>query len=128
MKKILSLILIIAVIFFLHGNKLSAQTVNASVFRHIVIITFKQDAPADSIKALDDIYERLSKDPSVKDFETGVNISTRDTGVIKHVYVTTFASKNNMDNYKNQLLYKELFKVSLNISDNVTVADYWAMK
>jgi hypothetical protein len=58
----------------------------------------------------------------------GTNISPRDSGVLKHVYVTTFASKDDMDNYKKIPLYKTLFKISLAVSDDVTVADYWVNK
>ena len=116
-----------AVDVFLFGNKINAQT-NNSLLRHIVIITFKQDAPADSIKALDNIYTDLSKSPLVKDFEMGVNVSTRDSGVIKHIYVTSFASKDDMDNYRKIPEYGKLFKVSLPVSEDVTVADYWVNK
>ena len=108
MKKILLKFFLFATVLFLFGKKINAQT-NNSLLRHIVIITFKQDAPADSIKALDNIYTDLSKSPLVKDFEMGVNISPRDTGVIKHVFMTTFSSKEDMDTYKKSALYKTLF-------------------
>ena len=110
-----------------HANNLNAQNGN-SVLRHIVIITFKTDAPADSVKALDELYRSLSKGSMVKDFETGVNISTRDTGVVKHVYVTSFASKEDMDSYRKMPDYSKLFKLSLPVASEVTVADYWANK
>src|SRR5436190_5333135 len=102
MKKIFSALLVFAALNLLFGNKATAQTNNtsSSLLRHIVMITFKQDAPADSIKAVDDIYANLSKEPMVKDFEMGINISPRDSGVVKHIYVTTFAAKDDMDNYK----------------------------
>ena len=130
MKKIFFTLLMFAAVNLLFENKANAQTSNSSpsLLRHIVMITFKQDAPADSIQALDDIYVSLSKSPLVKDFEMGVNISPRDTGVVKHVYVTTFVSKDDMDNYKKIPLYKTLFKISLAVSDDVTVADYWIKK
>jgi hypothetical protein len=129
MKKLLPLLLF-ALISLLVQNHLNAQTNNASsgILRHIVIITFKQGVSADSIKALDDIYADLSKSPLVKNFEMGVNVSTRDTGVIKHIYVTSFVSKDDMDNYRKIPEYSKLFKVSLPISDDVTVADYWVNK
>ena len=127
MKKLFfTLSLFAAIILF--ENTLNAQTNNSSLLRHIVIITFKQDAPADSIKALDNIYTDLSKSPFVKDFEMGVNVSTRDSGVIKHIYVTSFASKDDMDNYRKIPEYGKLFKVSLPVSEDVTVADYWVNK
>lgn len=129
MKRLFFLLTIIAILFFFSEDGLHAQAGNSSsVLRHIVIITFKQDAPADSIKALDNIYETLSKNSVVKDFEMGVNISPRDTGVIKHIYTTTFTTKDDMDNYKKSALYKTLFKTSLNVADDVSVADYWTMK
>jgi hypothetical protein len=129
MKKIFFALLLCITTTLLFNNKTSAQSSNSSsaLLRHIVMITFKQDALADSIKALDDIYMSLSKSSLVKDFEWGVNISTRDTG-IKHVYVTTFASKDDMDKYRKIPEYAKLFKLSLPIADDVTVADYWVNK
>jgi hypothetical protein len=119
-----------AVTCFLFTHKVIAQTNNASLslLRHIVMITFKKDASADSVRSLDDIYISLSKNPLVKDFEMGVNISPRDTGVVKHVYMTTFASKEDMDSYKKVPPYQKLFKTSLAIANEVTVADYWVKK
>jgi Stress responsive A/B Barrel Domain len=126
MKKIISVLILLATMISFE-NKVSAQT-TSPLLRHIVMITFKQDASADSIKALDDIYETLSKNLQVKDFEMGVNFSPRDSGVIKHIYVTTFASKDDMDSYKKIPLYSRLFKISLPLADDVTVADYWVKK
>ena len=129
MKKILFSFSLFVAAIFLFGNNANAQTNNSSsLLRHIVIITFKHDAPADSIKALDDVYRGLSKSALVKDFELGVNVSTRDTGVVKHVYVTTFASKEDMKSYAKIPEYARLFKISLPIADDVTVADYWTNK
>lgn len=129
MKKLLLELIFIAAIFLLN-NSVHAQTnsSSSSLLRHIVMITFKPGAAADSIKALDNIYVSLSKNTRVKDFEWGVNISPRDSGVVKHVYVTTFASKEDMGKYKNTPLYKSLFKISLAVADDVTVADYWVKK
>jgi len=129
MKQLLFTLLMFAMVSFSFENKANAQSGNSSssLLRHIVMITFKPDAPEDSVKALDDIYVNLSKNTLVKDFEMGVNISTRDT-LAKHVYVTTFASKEDLDNYKKISLYKTLFKLSLAVADDVTVADYWIKK
>jgi len=128
MRKIVFTPLLLGIIILSFENKVNAQTNSSSLLRHIVIITFKQDAPVDSIKALDDIYVSLSKSILVKDFEMGVNVSARDTGVVKHIYVTTFASKDDMDSYKKIPLYSRLFKSSLPIANDVTVADYWVNK
>jgi hypothetical protein len=123
-------LLLLAFASFLCVNKIAAQTENASpsLLRHIVMITFKKDAPADSVKVLDDIYLSLSKNPLVKDFEMGLNISPRDTGVVKHIYMTTFASKEDMNSYKKVPPYQNLFKTSLAVASEVTVADYWVKK
>jgi len=127
-KTIFALMLLTAILIF--GNTANAQTSSSSpaLLRHIVIISFKQDAPADSIKALDNIYAGLAKSSFVKDFEMGVNISARDTTVLKHIYMTSFASKDDMDNYKKIPEYSRLFKTSLAVAGDVTVADYWAIK
>jgi hypothetical protein len=127
MKKIILTLVLFTTVFLFRQN-VNAQTGNTmpTLFRHIVIITFKSDAPADSIKALDDLYRSLSKHPMVKAFETGVSISMRDSGIVKHVYVTSFASKDDMNSYRKIPEYPQLFKLSLPIADDVTVADYWA--
>ena len=126
MKKLLA-ILLFSTTMLLIQNNVRAQT-NTTVLRHIVIITFKQDAPADSITALDNLYISLSKSPLVKDFEWGVNMSTRDTNVVKHIYATSFASKEDIDSYRKLPEYPKLFKLSLPVAEDVTVADYWAKK
>ena len=127
MKKIFAFLVLAFILLCV--NKVNAQDNNsASVLRHIVIITFKPDAPADSVKVLDELYSSLSKSSFVKSFEMGVNISTRDTGVVKHVYVTSFASKEDMEGYRKIPEYAKLFKVSLPIAGDVTVADYWTNK
>ena len=130
MKKIIFSLLLLAATNLLLVNITKAQNSNTtqSLLRHIVMVTFKQDVQADSIKALDDIYVNLSTDPLVKDFEMGVNFSSRDTGVIKHIYMTTVATRDDMDNYKKTPLYKTLFKMSLAVAADVTVADYWIKK
>lgn len=126
MKKIFTAAFLpVAFFFFTH----TAEAQNSSaLFRHTVIITFKPGAAADSIQALDKLYSTLSKNAVVKDFEWGVNISPRDSGVVKHIYVTTFASREDLNFYRKIPLYKSLFPLSLAISDDVSVVDYWAEK
>jgi len=130
MKKIFFTLLLFTTTILLFHNNSNAQTNNSSsnLLRHIVIITFKTDASADSIKALDNIYTDLSKSSFVKGFELGVNVSARDTGVVKHIYATTFASKEDMKSYSKIPEYARLFKISLPIADDVTVVDYWTNK
>jgi stress responsive alpha/beta barrel protein len=127
MKKMIGALSLLVMIFLFQQNA-GAQTSNSSLLRHIVIITFKDDARVDSIKALDNLYSTLSKNAVVKDFEMGVNVSPRDSGIVKHVYVTSFASKDDMDSYRKLPEYQNLFKTSLPISSDVTVVDYWANK
>jgi len=125
MKKIFP-ILLLTVILLLLKTSVNAQN-TTKTFRHIVTITFKEDANADSIKALDDVYIGLSKNTMVKDFEWGVNTSSRDT-TLKHVYVTSFTTKEDMDSYKKVPLYSSLFKLSSPVAAEVTVVDYWVNK
>src|SRR5258708_32271775 len=115
MKKIFFTLSMFAAAILLLVNNTNAQTNNSSsnLLREIVIITFKHDASADSIKALDDVYTGLSKSSFVRDFESGVNFSARDTAVVKHVYITTFASKEDMKSYSKIPEYSRLFKISL---------------
>lgn len=126
MKKIFTVV-ILPVAFFFYAHTAEAQD-SSALFRHTVIITFKNGTAADSIHALDNIYSTLSKNAVVKDFEWGVNISPRDSGVVKHIYVTTFASREDLNLYRKIPLYRSLFPLSLAIADEVSVVDYWAEK
>lgn len=125
MKKARPAILLTLLLLLLTSNLPAQDT--APLLRHVVTITFKQDAPADSVKAPDEVYISLSKHAAVKDFEWGINVSPRDTAV-KHVYVTSFATKEDMDSYKQQPFYANLFKKSVAVSEAVTVVDYWALR
>ena len=130
MRKINYINTLFIAFLFLIGNNIYAQNNNTAshLLRHIVIITFKHNASPDSIQSLDDLYKRLSKSSFVKDFENGVNVSTRDSGVLKHVYVTSFASKEDMQHYSKIPEYASLFKISLPIAEEVSVVDYWIDK
>ncbi len=130
MKKILISHFMAIAAFVLFSNNTGAQIKKypENLLKHIVIITFNPGTAPDSIKALDDVYKALSKSPFVKDFEMGVNISARDTSELKHVYVTTFASKEDMKSYQKNPEYSSLFKISLHIADDVSVVDYWVEK
>ena len=125
MKKIISSLSLLIICILLFQNTSLAQTGgSATGFRHIVIITFNAGVSPDSIKALDKVYEDLSKSPLVKDFEWGVNVSARDTTELKHIYNTTFVSKEDLDNYRKIPEYKKLFQLSLPIASDVNVVDY----
>jgi len=126
MKKIFT-VAVLFVAFFFCAHTAKAQNAS-SLFRHTVIITFKPAASADSIQALDNLYSSLSKNAMVKDFEWGVNVSPRDSSVVKHIYVTTFASTQDLELYRKIPLYRSLFPLSLAIADEVSVVDYWAEK
>ncbi len=125
MKKVILKLSLLTLSIVLLQNRVIAQATGSSqTFRHIVIITFKADAPPDSIKALDNVYADLAKSSLVKDFDWGVNVSARDTTTLKHIYNTTFASKEDLDNYRKIPEYKKLFQLSLPVADEVNVVDY----
>ena len=130
MKKILFALSLFSAVSTLFQQTCLAQSgpTADNRFRHTVIISFKHDAAPDSIKALDDLYKSLAKSSFVKDFEMGVNVSARDTSVLKHVYVTTFATREDMKSYSKNPDYLKLFKLSLPVADAVTVVDYWIQK
>ena len=126
MKKIFTVALL-PVAFFFCTHSAKAQN-SSALFRHTVIITFKPAASADSIQALDKLYSTLAKNALVKDFEWGINVSSRDSSLIKHIYVTTFASRQDLNSYRKIPLYSSLFPLSLAVADDVSVVDYWVEK
>jgi|GEM_PF-1350216 len=126
MKQLFSLAILSFLAPFMLVSTARGQSDSAAhVLRHIVVISFKKDAPADSVRALDNIYQDLAKSSYVKSFEMGTDISTRDPGVLRHVYTTTFATMDDLKSYRKMPEYQMLFKVAMAIADEVNAVDYW---
>ena len=73
MKKLLFLAIILIGCSFITTN-VSAQDNNqhGKQLNRILIFTFKPEAPADSIKLVDNAYIEISKLPGIKSFKIGV--------------------------------------------------------
>jgi hypothetical protein len=69
--------------------------------RHVVVMTFKPGTSNEQMPEVDHSFKNLAKLKMVKGFEWGIGSDDRDTVHVKHVYVTTFASKNDEADYGN---------------------------
>ncbi len=97
-------------------------------YRHVVLFKFKDGAPAEEVKKIEDAFAGLKeKIDLITDFEWGLNESPEglDQG-FTHVYFVTFKNKEDLEKYLPHPEHKafvELLKPQL---DKVLVVDYVA--
>ena len=111
------------VIFAMNTTTLHAAE---SVYRHVVILKFKDSAPPTEVAKIENAFVALkSKIDLVRDLEWGTNESPEglDQG-FTHVYFVTFASKADLEKYlphPEHTAFVELLKTQV---EKVLVVDY----
>ena len=126
MKKLLLLAIILIGCSFIKTN-VSAQDNNqhGKQLNRILIFTFKPEAPADSIKLVDNVFVEISKLPVIKSFTIGVEKeSDKKPKSIKHIYMLGFETEQDIENYAKSQQHKNLFKFTKLIS-GYKIFDYW---
>lgn len=97
------------------------------VLRHVVLFKFKDDAPKEGIKKVEDAFRALpSKIREMKRFEWGTNSSPENLNQgLTHCFFVTFTSDKDRDAYLIHPAHKEFGKILGPYLDKVTVVDYW---
>ena len=99
-----------------------------NLLRHIVVVTFKPGTSNEQIQAVDHSFKNLAKLKMVKGFEWGIGSDDRDTVHVKHIYVTTFANKNDEADYGNAPEHQAHIKLGTDYVEGVTVTDFFVRK
>lgn len=95
--------------------------------KHLVFFKFKDDAPADSVKAVEDAFAALpSKIDAIKAFEWGTNNSPEkhDDG-FTHAFVVTFDSEEGRAAYLPHPDHEAFVEILKPVLDKVRVVDFW---
>ena len=98
---------------------------NQKTLRHIVIVTFKPGTSNTQIQAVDNSFRNLAKLKMVKGYEWGIGSDDHDVQHVKHVYVTTFASKEDEASYGKSPEHQAHIKLGADYIDNVNATDYF---
>ena len=96
--------------------------------KHAVFFKFKDDAPGQDVKAVEDAFAALpAKIPAIKAFEWGTNNSPEkhDHG-FTHCFVVSFASEQARSQYLPHPDHQAFVQVLRPVLDKVRVVDFWA--
>lgn len=93
------------------------------------MITFKEGAPTNEIKEVDDSFKNLAdKLKAVKSYETGTALSEGQQKAITHVYSFSFASEKDLASYGASAEHQQHIKVGKSIIERGQAVDYWVEK
>ena len=127
MKKIV-LILVSLLCLYSCTKKTADSNINRKQLRHVVLFKFKNEAPPEAIKEIEDSFIGLpSKIKTIKSFEWGLNNSTEglDKG-LSHCFFVTFDSEKDRDEYLPHPAHLEFVAVLKPHLEDAVVVDYWA--
>lgn len=101
---------------------------NIGKLRHMVLLKFKDDAPAAEVKKIEDAFRALpSKVPEVVDFEWGTNNSPEGLADgFTHCFFVTFNDEKGRDVYLPHPAHKEFVTLLKPHLEKVLVIDYVA--
>lgn len=103
----------------------SAQSTSKKVFKHIVTVTFTENAPQKEIDEVDKSFKGLSNLKVVKAYEWGIAPITERNKENKHTYAFTFASIDDLDKYAQSPEHQKHIKVGVEITKKVEAVQYF---
>ena len=98
--------------------------------KHAVFLKFKDDAPAEAVKAVEEAFAALpSKIDTIKAFEWGTNNSPEQhNDGFTHCFMVTFDSEDGRAAYVPHPEHTAFVEVLKPVMDKVRVLDFWADK
>ncbi|MBX9653169.1 Dabb family protein [bacterium] len=135
MQKLMQSVLIVGMLLtvvlgvgFMTSSIARADEQPEKVLRHIVMYKFKDGLPAKEIQEVIDTFCQLpTKIKTIVGFENGTNVSREGKSEgFTHVFVVTFKSEKDRDDYIAHPAHQEYVNVVKNRREKVVVFDYWA--
>lgn len=128
MNTMKNLFLIITILMVTCTFNADAQTKPTKAFKHIVTVTFTENASQKEIEEVDTSFKGLTKLKVVKGYEWGVAPITDRNKEIKHTYAFTFASLEDLDKYATSPEHQKHIKVGVAITKKVEAVQYFVEK
>jgi hypothetical protein len=110
------------------GGDCRMKTGSTGALRHVVLFKFKDGAPPEAIRAIEERFRGLkSRIPGIVDFEWGTNVSPEklDQG-FTHLFFVTFPDDKARNGYLPHPAHLEFVEVLKPHLDKVLVVDYVA--
>ncbi|QWX82738.1 Dabb family protein [Cellulophaga sp. HaHaR_3_176] len=100
---------------------------NDSLLRHVVLFKFKDNAPDEKIKEIENAFNELpSKIPQILDYEWGLNNSPENLNKgLTHCFFLTFKNEADRAIYLPHPDHKAFGTLLDSYLDDVLVVDYW---
>jgi hypothetical protein len=120
-------VLAVLVLGYAGMNAVHADREKKPSLRHIVMYKFKDGlAPAKVEEVVQAFCKLPEKIPTIVDFERGTNVSPEGKSEgFTHVFVVTFASEKDRDDYLTHPAHLEYVSVVKDRREKVVVFDYW---
>ena len=116
------------IVLFLGFSVVSFGQSNPKKFKHIVTVTFTENAPQSEIDAVDKSFKGLSKLKVVKGYEWGVAPITDRNKENKHTYAFTFAKIEDLEVYAKSPEHQKHIKVGAEFTKKVEAVQYFVEK
>ncbi|MFN8355081.1 MAG: Dabb family protein [Spirosomataceae bacterium] len=120
-----TLFLIFAILLVASSFSVNAQTKSTKLFKHIVTVTFTENAPQHEIDEVDKSFKGLAKLKVVKAYEWGIAPITDRNKENKHTYAFTFASLDDLAKYAESPEHQKHIKVGVTITKKVEAVQYF---
>lgn len=118
----------ITILLIVSSFNAKAHTKAFKLFKHIVTITFTENAPQNEIDEVDKSFKGLAKLKVVKAYEWGVVPIIDRNKENKHTYAFTFASLEDLDKYAQSPEHQKHIKVGVAITKKVEAVQYFVEK
>jgi len=133
MKKMLMVLLVAAVIggFYMSAKvAFGAEKTPARVFRHVVLLKFKDGTAPDRVRAIEDAFLALKdKIDTVKSIEGGADVSPEKMQQgFTHAFMVTFADAAGRDAYIPHKAHQDFVAFMKPDLDKVLVVDFWSQR
>lgn len=119
---------VVVLLMFAATFTVNAQSKPQKFFKHIVTVTFTENAPQNEIDEVDTSFKGLAKLKVVKGYEWGIAPITDRNKENKHTYAFTFASLEDLDKYATSPEHQKHIKVGVTITKRVEAVQYFVEK
>lgn len=119
----------VAILFLLLTGIGYAQSISQRLLKHVVMVTYNENAPASGIQEVDASFKSLAdKLPMVRGYEWGPALPQGQTKTTTHAYVFSFASEKDLADYAQSPEHQQHIKVGADITGRVQALQYWTEK
>lgn len=119
---------VLAILLIASTFSVNAQSKSSKIFKHIVTVTFTENAPQKEIEEVDNSFKGLAKLKVVKAYEWGIAPITDRNKENRHTYAFTFASLEDLDKYATSPEHQKHIKVGVAITKKVEAVQYFVEK